>query len=179
MELILKETIDTLGPEGAIVDVKAGYGRNYLLPQGKAVIATKNALKERENNMAAIQTRIDTERGTAEVLAKKLNKLNLTIAVRSGDDGRLYGSVTTSEIAAYLEEQGIKVDKRKIVVDGMIKTLGEYNAQYKAGFQVTAEFSLSIVSIDAKPEEEEEVAPEEEATPEVAKEAVSEETAAE
>jgi large subunit ribosomal protein L9 len=177
MELILKETIDTLGPEGAIVDVKPGYGRNYLLPQGKAVIATKNALKERDKNMAAIQARIDTERGTAEVLAKKLSGLELTITVRAGDDGRLYGSVTTVEIAAYLEELGIKVDKRKIVVDGMIKALGSYNAQYKAGYQVTAEFTLNIVSVDAKPEEEEVAEPE--TAEETEETAVVEETAAE
>ncbi len=156
MELILKETIDTLGPEGAIVDVKAGYGRNYLLPQGKAVLATKNALMEREKNLAAIQSRIDNERGTAEVLSKKLTGKELTITVRSGDDGRLYGSVTTIEIAAHLEEQGIKVDKRKIIVDGVIKAIGLYNVQYKAGYQVTADFTLNIVSVDAKPEEEEE-----------------------
>ena len=179
MELILKETIDTLGPEGAIVDVKAGYGRNYLLPQGKAVIATKNALKEREKNMAAIQSRIDAERGTAEMLAKKLSKQELTITVRCGEDGRLYDSVTNTEIAAHLEEQGIKVDKRKIVVDGMIKAIGLYNAQYKAGFQVTAEFTINVVSVDAKPEEEEvkEATSEEvEAAPE---EVAVEETAAE
>ncbi len=176
MELILKETIDTLGSEGTIVDVKAGYGRNYLLPQGKAVVATKNALKEREKNMAAIQARIDTERGTAEVLAKKLTKLELTIKVRAGEDGRLYGSVTNTEIAAHLEEQGVKIDKRKIVVDGMIKALGVYNAQYKAGYQVTAGFSINIVSIDAKPEEKEEETIEEAVAPE---ETVVEESATE
>ena len=173
MELILKETIDTLGSEGAIVDVKPGYGRNYLLPQGKAVLATKNALMEREKNMAAIQTRINTERGTAEVLAKKLANTALTITVRSGEDGRLYGSVTNSEIAAHLEEQGITVDKRKIIVDGAIKALGLYNIQYKVGYQVTADFTLNIVSIDAKPEEEKNI--DEEAT----EDAVAEETATE
>jgi large subunit ribosomal protein L9 len=173
MELILKETIDTLGAEGAIVNVKSGYGRNYLLPQGKAVLATKNALMEREKNMAAIQARIDTERGTAEMLAKKLTNTELTITVRSGDDGRLYGSVTNSEIAAHLEEQGIVVDKRKIIVDGVIKALGLYNVQYKAGYQVTAEFTLNIVSLNAKPEEEENT------DTEIKEEAETEEAAAE
>jgi large subunit ribosomal protein L9 len=153
MELILKETIDSLGPEGAIVDVKPGFGRNYLLPQGKAVLATKNALKEREKNKAAIQDRIDVERGTATVLAKKLAGTTLTITMRCGDDGRLYGSVTNSDIADKLHEMGITVDKRKIIVDGTIKALGQYSAQYKAGYQVTAEFTLDIISVDAKPED--------------------------
>ena len=174
MELILKQTIDSLGPEGAIVDVKPGFGRNYLLPQGKAVLATKNALMEREKNLAAIQARIDTERGTATVLAKKLSGTTLTITMRAGEDSRLYGSVTNADIAEKLQEAGITVDKRKLIVDGTIKALGQYNVQYKAGYQVTAEFSLDIVSVDAKPEVEEvEEAP---ATEEVA---VVEEAAAE
>ncbi len=167
MELILKETIDTLGPEGAIVDVKPGFGRNYLLPQGKAVIATKNAIMERDKNMAAIQARIDNERGTATVLAKKLAGSTVTITMRAGDDGRLYGSVTNADIADKLQETGITVDKRKLVVDGTIKALGQYNVQYKAGYQVTADFTLDIVSIDAKPQVAETTEEEAVATPEV------------
>ena len=176
MELILKETIDTLGPEGAIVDVKPGFGRNYLLPQGKAVLATKNAITERNKNMAAIQTRIDNERGTATVLAKKLAGTTLTITMRAGEDGRLYGSVTNADIAEKLQESGITVDKRKLTVDGTIKALGEYNVQYKAGYQVTADFVLNIVSIDAKPKAAETTEEEAPATAEVTE---VEETAAE
>lgn len=168
MELILKQTIDTLGPEGAIVDVKPGFGRNYLLPQGMAVVATKNALMEREKNTAAIQARIDTERGTANVLSKKLSGTTLTIAMRCGEDSRLYGSVTNADIAEKLQEKGITIDKRKLTIESAIKSLGQYNVHYKAGYQITAEFTIDIVSIDAKPEVKETAQEEAPAVTEVA-----------
>ena len=81
MELILKQTIETLGEEGAVVNVKPGYGRNYLIPQGKAVLATKGAIAERDRNMAAIKARLDSERSGAEAVAKKLNGITITIII--------------------------------------------------------------------------------------------------
>lgn len=146
MELILTQTIETLGEEGALVKVKPGYGRNYLIPQGKAVLATKAAMIERDRNMAAIKARLENERGAAMTVAKKLSGATVTITMRSGDDNKLYGSVTTADIADKLAELGITVDKRKIMLDEPLKSLGDFKISYKAGYQVVGEFRLLITS---------------------------------
>ncbi len=152
MELILKQTIDTLGEEGAVVQVKPGYGRNYLIPQGKAVLATKTSMAERDRNMAAIKDRLDNERKGAEFVAKKLSGTTVTITMRSGEDNKLYGSVNSADIADKLAEIGIKIDKRKIMLDEPLKSLGEFAISYKAGYQVIGEFKVLITSLNAQPE---------------------------
>lgn len=152
MELILTQTIETLGEEGAVVNVKPGYGRNYLIPQGKAVLATKAAMAVRDRNMAAIKARLENERGTAETIAKKLDGTTVTITMRSGEDNKLYGSVTSADIAEKLAELGITVDKRKIVLDEPLKSLGEFAISYKAGYQVVGEFRVLITSLNAQEE---------------------------
>lgn len=152
MELILTQTIETLGEEGALVKVKAGYGRNYLIPQGKAVLATKNAMAERDRNMAAIKARLQSERSSAEAIAAKLNGSTVTIIMRSGEDNKLYGSVTSADIADKLAELGITVDKRKIMLDEPLKSLGEFIISYKAGYQVFGEFRVLITSSTPQPE---------------------------
>jgi len=175
MELILKETIDTLGQEGELVNVKNGYGRNYLLPQGKAVMASAAAIAQRDQNMAAIQARLDQAQGIAQTLAKKLAGATVTIAMRVGEDDRLYGSVTSADIAEKLAELGIKVDKRKIILEEPIKALGTETVAYKAGYQVKAEFSVEVTAIGGKKKEE----VVEESAAEVAEAEPSEETATE
>lgn len=152
MELILKQTIDTLGEEGALVNVKPGYGRNYLIPRGLAALATKAAMVERDRNMAAIQARLDAERNDAESIAKKIDGTTITITMRSGEDNKLYGSVTSSDLADKLAELSIAVDKRKILLDEPLKNLGEFNVSYKAGYQVFGEFKVLIVPFGAEKE---------------------------
>ncbi|MDR9502289.1 MAG: 50S ribosomal protein L9 [Desulfurivibrionaceae bacterium] len=160
MEVILTQTIDTLGQEGAVVNVKPGYGRNYLIPQGKAVQATKAAMAARERNMAAIKARLDSERQDAEGVAKKLLGTTLTITMRSGEDSKLYGSVTSADIAEKLAEIGIKVDKRKIILDEPLKSLGEFTLSYKAGYQVLGEFKVLVTSLQAQEQTPAPTAPE-------------------
>jgi large subunit ribosomal protein L9 len=150
MELILTQTIETLGEEGAVVKVKSGYGRNYLIPQGKAVLATKTAMTERDRNMAAIKARLASERNDAQGIAKKLGGITVTIIMRSGDDNKLYGSVTSADIADKLAELGITVDKRKIMLDEPLKSLGDFKISYKAGYQVIGEFRVLITSLNTQ-----------------------------
>ena len=126
MELILKETISTLGQEGAIVNVKPGYGRNYLLPHGKAVLANAQNKAILERSLATIKAKLETERQKAEALSKKLAGITITIAQLSGDDSRLFGSVTSSDIHNKLTEMDIAIDKKQIVLADPIKTLGEF-----------------------------------------------------
>ncbi len=145
MELILKETIDSLGREGDVVKVKAGYGRNYLLPQGKAVIANPENLKILEQNRAEIQARLDEERKQAEKRAKELTGLVLEFAMLSGEDDKLFGSVTATDIAAKLSENEIAIEKKDILLAEPIKSLGDYSVTIKTGFDLTAEVSVTVV----------------------------------
>lgn len=146
MELILKETIETLGEEGDIVKVKPGYGRNYLIPQGKAEAATKSNLAILAKQQAAIAARRAAQRSDAEKLAAKIAGVTVTIAQRTGEDGKLYGSVTSADIVAALAAQGVEVDKKKLVLEEPIKNLGCHTIPYKAGYQVMAEVKVEVVA---------------------------------
>jgi large subunit ribosomal protein L9 len=145
MELILKETISTLGQEGAIVKVKPGYGRNYLLPQGKAVLANAQNKAILDRSLATIKAKLEQERQQAEGLSKKLAGITITIVQLSGDDSRLFGSVTSTDIHQKLAEMGIAIDKKQIVLADPIKTLGEFTVKIKVGFQLTTDIIVKIV----------------------------------
>lgn len=145
MELILKETISTLGQEGDVVTVKSGYGRNYLLPQGKAVIATKENLAVLEQNKAEIEARVAAQRKEAEKLAKKIAGREIIIEQLAGEDERLFGSVTAADICAKLAEADIVVDKKQIILVDPIKTLGDVTIPVKVGFQLVSEIIVKVV----------------------------------
>jgi large subunit ribosomal protein L9 len=145
MELILKETISTLGQEGAIVNVKAGYGRNYLLPHGKAVLANAQNKSILDRSLATIKAKLEQERQQAEGLSKKLAGITITIVQLAGDDSRLFGSVTSTDIHQKLADMGIAIDKKQIVLADPIKTLGEFTVKIKVGFQLTTDIIVKIV----------------------------------
>lgn len=145
MELILKETISTLGQEGDIVTVRPGYGRNYLLPQRKAVLANKENRAMLNQNKAAIEARRQNERQQAEQLSKKISGIEIVIEQLAGDDGRLFGSVTSADIAGKFAEHGIEIDKKFILLADPIKTLGAASVQVKVGFQMTTEITVKVV----------------------------------
>ncbi len=145
MELILKETISSLGQEGEIVKVRPGYGRNYLLPQGKAVLANANNMAALEKNRAIIAARLAKEQKAAEDIAKKISGLAIVIEQLAGDDERLFGSVTSADICSKLATFDVKIDKKQIVLPEPIKTLGVAKVQIKVGYNVTAEINISVV----------------------------------
>ena len=147
MKLILTETISTLGREGDVVAVKPGYGRNYLLPKKKAVLATERNLATLEQNRAAIAARLATEKEAADRLAARLAEVTLAVHQLAGEDGRLFGSVTSAEIAALLAEQGIVIDRKQIVLAEPIKALGVHTVQVKVGFQTTADLVVSVLDV--------------------------------
>ena len=146
MELILKETISTLGQEGDIVTVKPGYGRNYLLPRRKAVLATPANKAILEQNRAEIEARRESDRRAAEELSKKISGIELVIEQLAGDDGRLFGSVTGADIAAKLHENGVDIDKRLILLSEPIKTVGTSTVAIKVGFQLTTDITVNVVA---------------------------------
>ena len=151
MELILKETISALGREGDIVNVKPGYGRNYLLPKGKAVVANAQNKAIFERNRAAIEARLADEKKAAEKLAKKLAGITIEIEQLVGEDDRLFGSVTSADLAEKLADLDIKIDKRNILLPEPIKTLGEQNVPVKVGVDITTDI---LVRVNAKTEKE-------------------------
>ncbi|BCL60866.1 50S ribosomal protein L9 [Desulfomarina profundi] len=150
MELILKETISSLGREGDVVTVKDGYGRNYLLPQGKAMLANEQNLAILARNRAAIEAKLEKEQKLAEKTAKKISALNIEIEQLAGDDERLFGSVTNADICEKLADLNVNLDKRQILLTDPIKTLGETKVQVKVGFQMTAEITVKVVPLQAK-----------------------------
>jgi large subunit ribosomal protein L9 len=146
MELILKETIDSLGREGDLVRVKPGYGRNYLLPQGKAVPATAANLELLEKNKAAIQARLEEDRKAAEKLSKKLAAITIEFAQLAGDDEKLFGSVTSADICEKLKENNIDVEKKNILLPEPIKVLGENKVAVRVGFDLSTEITVNVVA---------------------------------
>jgi len=148
MELILKQTVDNLGEEGDIVKVKSGYGRNYLIPKNFAVLANKANLAQFEQNRAAIDARKERLKFETATLSKKIAGTTVTIAQRVGEEDRLFGSVSSADIADKLAEIGIKIDRKKILLAEPIKTIGETMVGVKTGFQTTAEITVQIVPLE-------------------------------
>ena len=148
MELILKETVDNLGEEGDIVKVKPGYGRNYLIPKNYAVVANKANLAQFEQNRTAIEARKERLKIETETLSKKLAGTTVTIAQRVGEEDRLFGSVSSVDIAEKLAELGIEIDRKKILLVEPIKAIGETVIAVKTGFQTTAEITVQVVPLE-------------------------------
>jgi large subunit ribosomal protein L9 len=128
MKIILKEDVDKLGLAGDLVTVKAGYGRNYLIPQKKAVLATKGAINELELMKTRAAQKAELTVQEAKDLSAKIESTSLTISVTTGEDDKIFGTVTNVQIAEALAEKGIEVDRRNISIDGDVKLLGEYTA---------------------------------------------------
>ena len=131
MKLILRADMENLGKLGDIVAVKPGYGRNYLIPQGLAMMASASNLKVFELERKKLQAKMDALRSSAGDLASKLANATVSIEVRVGEGDKLYGSVTSAMIADGLEAQGIAIDRRKIVLDDPIRTLGVHEVEVK------------------------------------------------
>jgi len=128
MKLILKEDVEKLGIAGELVDVKPGFGRNYLIPKGKAELATPGAIRQFEHLKREAALRADLSVEAAKELAETLEATSVTIPVTVGEDEKIHGTVTNIQIAQALEERDIVIDRRKISLDQDIKSLGEYTA---------------------------------------------------
>ena len=169
MKVILRADVDNLGRLGEIVAVRPGYGRNYLLPQGLASMATPGNLKVFEQERRKLQAQNDAIRAEAAGLAGKIEAAKVVIEVRVGDGDKLYGSVTSPQIAAILAEQGVDVDRRKIQLDDGIRTLGEYIVDVKLHPEVVAKLTVNVVK-HGRTEQVTEPEPQADATEEAAAE---------
>jgi large subunit ribosomal protein L9 len=127
MKVLLVQDVQHLGKAGEIKDVAGGFGRNYLIPKGFAVLATSGQIKQAEQRMAAERKRFDAARKDAEAVAARLNGKSVSFTVKVGEQGRLYGSVTNADIAEAIQKQlGVEIDRRKIELDEPIKTVGSH-----------------------------------------------------
>jgi large subunit ribosomal protein L9 len=145
MEIILRETIETLGQEGDIVKVKPGYARNYLVPRQKAVLVTKASLTRLEKEKQAIAARLADQKKKAEGLAAQLEGKIISISKRVGEEDRLFGSVTSNDIVQALQDSGVTVDKKALIMPDAIKAIGEYKVAVKTGYQTTATVIVQVV----------------------------------
>jgi large subunit ribosomal protein L9 len=145
MKVILKSDVERLGKTGDVVNVAVGYARNYLFPQGKALEASARnmeVIEVEKKNVAKTQERKKSE---SEALAEKLEQLSLTISKQAGENDKLFGTVTAMEIAGALEKEGQVIDKRKIMLEEPIKTLGIYSIPIRLHAEVTAQVKVWVV----------------------------------
>ena len=146
MKIILKEDISNLGYKDDIVTVKDGYGRNYLIPQGKAVIANPSNLKQLEENQRQRAHKLAQIKAEAEAMAASLADVSLTIGAKASANGTIFGSVNNIQIAEALEKLGHNVDRRIIVLKEPVKELGKYTAKVNLHKEVSVEIPFEDVA---------------------------------
>ena len=142
MQVILLEP-SRLGKTGDVVNVKDGYARNWLIPQGKALSATRSNMKTLEAQLRSIQKRQEQERAVAEDLASRLTGVAVELSVRAGE-GKIYGAVTHQDVADSLDKLGFDVDRRRIDMPKTVKEIGEYDIAYRAHPEVTIPMKLVV-----------------------------------
>ena len=147
MEVILKKDLDRLGSANEIVTVKDGYGRNYLIPRGLAVLATDSAKKVHAENVKQQAHKAAKIKEDAEAMAEKLKAVKLQLGAKAGEKGKIFGSVNTIQLSEELEKQGFDVDRRNItIIDEPIKELGSYKATVKVHKEVAVEIDFDVVA---------------------------------
>jgi large subunit ribosomal protein L9 len=148
MKLILKQDVEKLGEAGEIVTVKDGYGRNYLIPQGFAIMATDSALRAIEEENRQRSRKIEATIQNAQKLADQIEKISITISVTAGEDGKIFGTVTTQQLADAVNEKGFNIDRKKINIDTDVKNLGEYTATVDIFKDIKATLKFWVVKAD-------------------------------
>ena len=145
MEVILRQAVEKLGKPGDVVKVSNGYARNFLLPRGVAFEATAGNLKRIQLERDRLEAAENERRGAAQTLAERLEQVSLTFSARVGDEGKLFGSVTTADIAQQLETQGFHIEKRQIDLHEPIKALGVYRIPIRLHADVKPEVRVWVI----------------------------------
>lgn len=146
MKVILVKDVKNVGKAGEVVNVSDGYGRNYLIPKGLAIEATESNLKMLNEKKKAEERKRQQELEQAKELAQKLSKVGVILKVKAGENGKLFGSVTSKDVEEALKEKGFEIDKKKIVLPENIKTTGTYYAEIKLYQGVTAKVQVDVVA---------------------------------
>ena len=148
MKIILKKDVANLGDAGEIVEVKTGYARNYLVPQGFAVVGTASAIKQHEETIRQRAHKEAKLVADAEALAAKISAVEVPVTVKVNEDGKIFGTVTTQNISDALAAQEINIDKKVITLVEPIKQVGEYTAQARLHREVKADIKLNVVAAE-------------------------------
>lgn len=146
MEIILKQDVKNLGEKDDVVKVKPGYGRNFLIPKGYAVLATESAKKVLAENLKQAQFKQEKIRKDADALAARLDGVKLTIGAKAGESGKIFGAINTIQIADALKKEGFEVDRRRITFDAEPKTVGEYTANLNLHKEVKVKVPFEVVA---------------------------------
>lgn len=146
MQVILKTDIKGLGYKNDLVEVKPGYGRNYLIPQGFALMATTSNVKQRDEIARQVAHKAEKVKQDAETLASAIGDTKLTIPAKAGETGKIFGAVTPNQIADALKAKGYDVDRKQISINGEVKTLGDYTAEIDLHKEVKKEISFEVVA---------------------------------
>ena len=145
MKIILREDVENLGKAGEVVKVKDGYGRNYLIPRQLAVPANVRNMKSLDHDRRTIETRAKKTRKTAEATAATLSAVSLTLPAKVGEEGKLFGAITSRDIAEALGKAGVTVDRKAIQLADPIKQVGDYKVKIRVAADVLPEISVSVV----------------------------------
>jgi len=145
MKVVLKDDIKNVGKMGQIVDVADGYARNYLVPRGLAVEANIKNLKSLEHEKKIIQEKAKRIKNSSQTLSDKISTMTLVIKAKAGDEGKLFGAVTSMDIAELLKNEGIDMDKKKIFLDEPIKRLGSYSVNIKIHPEISTNLNIQVV----------------------------------
>jgi len=148
MQVILREDVDKLGKIGDLVKVKDGYARNFLVPSQKAILATPKNLKAMEHAKKMVSDRKRTLKKSAAADADRIKALAITIKAKVGEEGKLFGSVTTMDIAEAMLAQGVTIDRRKIMLEEPIKRTGDYTVPVKLHTDVVADLKVSVIAAE-------------------------------
>ena len=146
MQVVLKEDVHNLGKSGELVNVKPGYGRNYLIPQGKAMLATSGNVAQIEHEKKIIAAKNAKLLKDAQAHADRINQTEITIERQVGGEDKIFGSVTSRDVEEALAEKGVKIDRRKVVLGDPIKSLGVYTLDIKLAPDVTAKLKVWVVA---------------------------------
>jgi large subunit ribosomal protein L9 len=146
MKVILRQDMDNLGKMGDVVNVKNGYARNYLIPRELVYYASEGAMKKLEVEKKQYVKRMAKEKEVAEEIAEKMADLQISIAMKVGEEGRLYGSVTPQMIAQELKLRGFEIDRRDIIIEDPIKSLGVFDIKVKLHPEVHAAMKIWVIS---------------------------------
>ena len=154
VKLILTESVHSLGEPGDLVTVKPGYARNFLLPQGKAILATDSRVKELEHHKRIVEEKAAREMTNLNAAKERLDAIRIEITARAGEEGKLFGSVTTAQIAELLAAQGFEIDRRRIELKDPIKETGEHPVAVKLHREIVASITVKVVGEGGPPPEE-------------------------
>jgi large subunit ribosomal protein L9 len=151
VKLILREDVPNLGEAGDVVSVKPGYARNFLIPRGKAHVATESNVKQLEHHQRVIQEKLAKQLSDLEAVRNRIQSLTLEVSAQAGEGGRLFGSVTAQQISDLLAERGSEVDRRKIALSEPIKEIGEHRVSIRLRRDVIAEVVVKVSAIGQEP----------------------------